>query len=376
MRHGSSTHSIRLAGGLVTWAVISGIAQYVVHSSAGGFVRTSWVLAALQLAFLAGMLVTGDRVAAVRSLAARHVGFVTMVASAFAMALLVRIDFLPIYTIIWIAYSPHLVPQRAAYGLLVAVMVAWYTLERFAWGENGAVFSALLYGTFHFFALLSSESVIRATQAQEEAQLLNQELMATQQLLAEASRQGERTRIARDLHDLLGHHLTALTINLQVAERQSEGDVQQRIEQCHALSRLLLADVREAVSTLRENQHIELREALSLSVQNLPGLDVELRMDEDVQVDDVNVAQSLLRCVQEAVTNTLRHSGATQCWIHLWAEQGHVLMRIRDNGTATNEVSWGNGLTGMRERIEKLRGRLTVETVGRSLQIDVAVPVT
>ena len=359
----------------MTWAVVSGIALYAVHSSAGAFARTWWALAGLQLVFLAAMLVAGDRVAAVRSPRARSVGFITMVVSAFAMALMVRIDFLPIYTIIWIAFSPHLVPPRIAYGLLVAVMVAWYVLARFVWGEDGAVFSTLLYGTFHFFALLSSESVIRATQAQQEAQLLNQELMATQQLLAEASRQGERTRIARDLHDLLGHHLTALTINLQVAERQSEGDVQQRIEQCHALSRLLLADVREAVSALRENQHIELRDALRLSVANLPGLDVELRMDDDVQVDNVDVAQSLLRCVQEAVTNTLRHSGATQCWIHLWAEQGQVLLRIRDNGVATANVNWGNGLTGMRERIEKLRGKLTVETVDRSLQIDVAVPV-
>ena len=375
MRHGSSPHNLRLAGGLVTWAVVSAIALFVVHGAAGGFAGTWWALAGLQLVFLSAMLVTGGRVAAVRSPRARSVGFIAMVVSAFAMALMVRIDFLPIYTIIWIAYSPHLVPQRTAYGLLVAVMVAWYVLARFAWDKDGAIFSVLLYGTFHFFALLSSESVIRATRAQEEAQLLNQELMATQQLLAAASRQGERTRIARDLHDLLGHHLTALTINLQVAERQSEGEVHQRIEQCHALSRLLLADVREAVSALRENQHIELREALHLSVENLPGLEVQLRMDDDVQVDNVDVAQSLLRCVQEAVTNTLRHSGATQCWIHLWAEQGHVLMRIRDNGVATDEVSWGNGLTGMRERIEKQRGTLSVETVDRSLQIDVAVPV-
>jgi signal transduction histidine kinase len=90
----------------------------------------------------------------------------------------------------------------------------------------------------------------------------NAELRATRALLAESARVNERTRISRELHDLLGHHLTALSLNLEVAGHLSEGRVKEHVQQAHTLARLLLTDVREAVSQLREGGAIDLGAAL------------------------------------------------------------------------------------------------------------------
>src|SRR3546814_12036878 len=84
----------------------------------------------------------------------------------------------------------------------------------------------------------------------------NSELRATRALLAESSRLSERMRISRELHDLLGHHLTALSLNLEVATHVSSGKAQEHVRQAHTLAKLLLTDVREAVSRQIGRAHV------------------------------------------------------------------------------------------------------------------------
>ena len=182
--------------------------------------------------------------------------------SALAFGAVLPLSFTPIYTIIWIAVAVHYYPLRTCWWLLLAILLAWFGIMSAYWDSGDAFLSVILYGTFHLFALLSSGNALAADAAREEVEALNRELVATQELLAEASRQGERTRIARDLHDLLGHHLTALSINLQIAERISDGEARTQVGECRALARLLLSDVREAVDELRDSDAVDLRCAI------------------------------------------------------------------------------------------------------------------
>ena len=108
-------------------------------------------------------------------------------------------------------------------------------------------------------------------EARDEQRRLNAELRATRVLLAESARVNERTRISRELHDLLGHHLTALSLNLEVAGHLTEGRAQEHVKQAHTLARLLLTDVREAVSQLREGDAIDLGAALLLLAEHVPA---------------------------------------------------------------------------------------------------------
>lgn len=367
-----STRRLERMAGIVTWAFVSGFVLWLVVGSGDRYAGVLPAAAVLMLANLAAMwLAMHDRLGRGLRLAA----FWMQLATALAIGVLLPVSFLPIYTIIWIAIATAFFRLSTCLWLLGAAMLGWYLVMRYAWQEEQAIITVLLYGTFHLFAVLTARNAHEAEEARQEAEALNRELVATQHLLSEASRQGERTRIARDLHDLLGHHLTALSLNLQVAERLCDGDAREKVEQSRALARLLLADVRDAVSTLREERDLDIRQSLRLLAANVPGLDIELDIDSELEIDDVEVAETLLRCVQEAITNTLRHAGASHCWIRLWQDGGGVHLEIRDDGSVLGPITEGNGLTGMRERLAAISGSLRLETAGDALTMRVEIPV-
>jgi signal transduction histidine kinase len=255
-------------------------------------------------------------------------------------------------------------------------MFVWFLSYQIRWNDNGIIFTALLYSTFHFFAILMNYETVKAERAKQEAQRLNKELQTTQSLLAEASRQSERTRIARDLHDLLGHHLTALSINLQVAERLSEGDAKEKIAQCHVLSKLLLSDVREAVSTLRDNQSLDVSELITQLGDSIPNLTLHSDISVAFSLEQMELTRALLSCIQEAVTNTLKHSGGTEFWVSIEQKGGNIVVSMRDNGRCVKHLRKGNGLTGMRERCELFGGDANFNVKNGSLEYALTFPVT
>ena len=364
-----------IAAGLITWATVTGGVLYIVFRSEtyGHLWPYVALLALLVLAF--GAVAVGME----RGNGKPGLGLAALAlaaTTALSMGLLVPISFLPIYTIVLIAILPSYVSLPICLAVLVVVMALWSLVMGWHWGQVEALLSIALQGTFHLFALLSANSTRVAEAAEQRTAALNRELAATQHLLSEAARQSERTRIARDLHDLVGHHLTALTINLQIAERLTEGDAADRIRQSHALARLLLADVRDAVSTMRDASAVDFEAALRLMVDRVPRLNVSLELDPAVKIDDVAIAEPLLRCVQEALTNTLRHSSARNTTIRMTRENDTIALSVVDDGGSNTEPDVGHGLAGMRERIEQIRGALTVERTERSFSIHVRVPAT
>jgi signal transduction histidine kinase len=193
--------------------------------------------------------------------------------------------------------------------------------------------------------------------------------------LAESSRLTERTRISRELHDLLGHHLTALSLNLEVASHLSEGRTQEHVRQAQSLAKLLLTDVREAVSQLREDDAIDLTEALNALVEGVPSLDIQLSVPAQFAVPDPARAQVLLRCAQEMITNAVRHAGARTLWLTVEHRDGGIAISARDDGRGADQVSSGNGLRGMRERLNQFGGRLEVRTArNKGFALDAWLP--
>ena len=210
----------------------------------------------------------------------------------------------------------------------------------------------------------------------DELRRLNAELRATRALLGESVRVNERTRISRELHDLLGHHLTALSLNLEVAGHLSEGRVKEHVQQAHTLARLLLTDVREAVSQLREGGAIDLAAALLPLAENVPAVDIHMDIETPLTLDDPERAHVLLRCTQEIITNAVRHAGGRNLWIHARRDCDCILVTARDDGQGADNLVAGNGLRGMRERLQQHGGDLKIETrpgAGFSLQLTLPV---
>jgi signal transduction histidine kinase len=240
-----------------------------------------------------------------------------------------------------------------------------------------AAMQSLLYAGFSSFVFVTALVAMQQAQAREEQRRLNSELQATRLLLAESARVNERTRISRELHDLLGHHLTALSLNLEVAGHLTEGRALEHVNQAHTLARLLLTDVREAVSQLRAGGAIDVAAALRPLAENVPGLDIQMAIDEPLLLDDPERAQVLLRCTQEIITNVVRHASARHLWIRLRRERGRILMNAHDDGRGASQVVIGNGLRGMRERLVEYGGELSIDTRPQAgFKLHLALPVS
>lgn len=241
--------------------------------------------------------------------------------------------------------------------------------------QADALFATLVYGSFLFFALFATHIAAREQQGREALALVNSELKATQHLLGDSARQGERLRIARDLHDSLGHHLTALSLQLEIAGHLTDGEAKAQVDKARQLARLLLADVRAAVSELREEGGIDLRAALKALVADVPRLKVELAMPEDFAIDDAARAEALLRAAQEALTNTLRHAEASAFSLSLEHADGAWRLRAADDGRGAADFVPGNGLKGLRERVLALGGRLDWQSrPGQGFRLELNLP--
>lgn len=284
------------------------------------------------------------------------------------------IHIISILCVIWAALLSYLRSRFFAYLLIPLGMIPFYISRSFYWQIEHFYTMMLLNTLFQFFSLIIFERMRFAEQAEAETKQLNRELQATQALVKAMGQQSERLRISRDLHDTLGHHLTALTLNLQVASHLAEGEVKEKIEQSFALSKLLLTEVRETVSHLREDAHIQLKDVIEKLVSGIQSPSIELVMDDSVEVVDAQVAETLFRCVQESLTNILKHSNATHCQIILTETPQYWLLRVHDNGRLSSEtIVSGNGLTGMKERVQAVCGEMSWDISETGFVINVAI---
>jgi len=357
---------LRVAG-LFTWAVIGlpllmlSLAQ--VEQLAGGGARmglawVAWAVFGLSYAWLTRGL--GER----RIRAFDHLLVLLLAGSAIGISYYSQSGLGSILLMVVACVLPWLLPLWVGIALLVAcefVIVPVYVRGwDFTWVE--AALQAALYVGFTGFAFVTGFVAHQQAQAREEQRRLNAELRATRALLAESVRVNERTRISRELHDLLGHHLTALSLNLEIASHLASGQAQEHVGQAQTLAKLLLSDVREAVSQLRDDDAIDMRATLLPLAEHVPSLQVDMQLPVQFVVDDPERAHVLLRCTQEIITNAVRHSGASLLRLRYSQDRDTIRVDARDDGRGAEAARIGNGLTGMRERLAAYGGTLQVET--------------
>jgi signal transduction histidine kinase len=238
------------------------------------------------------------------------------------------------------------------------------------------VLQASIYTAFSMLGFVASMVASQLAEEREAQHRLNSELRATRALLAESTRIAERMRIARELHDLIGHHLTALSLNLEVASHLSNEAASEHVRKAQNTARLLLTDVREAVSELRQDDAIDLTQALQSLIDGVPSLHVHLATPPRFSVEDPRRAQVLLRCVQEIITNTAKHASARNLWLAFAYDDENLLsLSARDDGRGAAVVQPGNGLSGMRERLAEFGGDVTVDSkAGQGFALRVRLP--
>lgn len=184
---------------------------------------------------------------------------------------------------------------------------------------------------------------------------------------------GERERIARDLHDLLGHTLTGIVVRAQLIRKVAESDPARAATEAadvEQLARGALAEVRATVSGWR---HHALDTEIDHARDVLAAAGVELRSQVDINVSMAPVVEAAVAlAVREAVTNVVRHAGARVCRIGIVTSGDDIRLVVADDGRGAGGPD-GSGLSGMRERIAALGGHVDRRT-GGGTTLTVTVP--
>jgi len=291
----------------------------------------------------------------------RHVKYVCV-----GLMLLMAIVFLPInggaigfciYAAAAIGFDPRLSRVVALLGIDIAILLFYayrLHLELGAWGSFVMLIILVGLGNHHWAAKEC---------AKKELRLANEEI----EHLAKVA---ERERIARDLHDVLGHTLSLITLKSELARKLVDRDPERaklEMQDVENASRAALTDVREAIRGYRSDG-IFAELARARAALETAGVAVECDTDS---VPLTPAQESVLAlALREAVTNVVRHAAARRCNVSLKREESRCTLEVADDGRGTSGPE-GNGLRGMRERLEALGGSLRLlSSNGTRLIID------
>lgn len=267
-------------------------------------------------------------------------------------------------------------PLWPTIGLIAAQSALMGSVVVRKWMFEGSVALITAWIVCQAFAVLVSRVAAAESARRRELENANRSLAAHQQLLLAAGVATERLQIAREMHDVLGHHLTALSLNLEVARHSFDGESQERVATAQKIAKELLVDVRQVVSKLRDKDQVDLGRAIQTLLGRIPDPQIHLTMPDELKLDDPARAEAILRCVQEVITNTARHAHARNLWITVARHGDEISVVTRDDGPGSIPIQPGNGLTGMKERVERAGGWLRWNApTGQGFQVELGIPI-
>ena len=218
----------------------------------------------------------------------------------------------------------------------------------------------------------------------------HRQLQAYAGRVAELAAAAERNRLARDIHDSLGHYLTAISIQLEKAQAYRERnpeEADQAIRDAKQTARAALQDVRQSVSALRDTEdRFSLRQSLADLIGRMDGGTLEI--DCHVEGDETDYASPVLtalyRAAQEGLTNVQKHAGARHVLLDVQLGGAEACLRLRDDGAGFDTgtlaeqaaaPNHGYGLQGLQERLELVRGQMSITSdARRGTELTVIVP--
>jgi len=231
---------------------------------------------------------------------------------------------------------------------------------------------------FQLFATTIGYIARHEAEARIELSRLNMDLRAAEIMLEESARTEERLRIARELHDAVGHHLTALSIQIELA-RHAHPDEPNLVE-AQGITKSMLQEVRAVVREMRNDPTLDLRQSITSLIKGLPAPKIHFDIignADDLAALDPALAHALFRAAQEGLTNAIRHSGAENVWMTLKLDAEGITLVVRDDGRGIQQMREGSGISGLRERIEAVGGSIFIESrasTGLTLTIQVPIP--
>ncbi|RAN86464.1 hypothetical protein B5P41_28985 [Bacillus sp. SRB_28] len=232
---------------------------------------------------------------------------------------------------------------------------------------------------------INQEQFLELEQVHEKLKATHAELQKETLQSMQYAALTERTRIAREIHDGLGHHMTSLIVQLQALELMLPNDPQTATKTTHQLLKIARLGMEEIRSTVHEWENdekglgiIALRGFISQTASN-SKIQFHLKEESDFSEWPENISITMFRILQESITNVMRHSGANEVEICIRENEQNLSLIISDNGRFANKDSFQNGfgIKGMIERCQSVRGACTFTTnVHGGLTITTRIPLT
>jgi signal transduction histidine kinase len=345
---------IRL-GGAIVWIAIG--AHVLANGANSRQLLYSWAFAYLLFGAAFAMRIT-------------IATLVVQVAAVIAIVLLLCNGFEGTLLVLVAMQLGGLLSRRSAISWIAVQSLLLFIAIAIHWSRGPAMLLVPPYFGFQLLAFFAVDALARESAAHSE-------LRAVNRILGDSTRIAERLRISRELHDVVGHHLTALSLNLEAALHRTDGEARKHIETAQSLAKNLLNDVREIATDMQASDSVDLQTALQALVRDMPRPDVHLDIDSAVRVHSPERAHIIVRCVQEIVTNAARHSSARNLWIRIAKEADAVRIQAHDDGRGAIESRAGLGLRSMRDRVESAGGHLRVETrPDEGFEVSALVPAT
>ncbi|PGD05687.1 sensor histidine kinase [Bacillus toyonensis] len=211
-----------------------------------------------------------------------------------------------------------------------------------------------------------------------QKKMLKNQLNEANEQIKDLVKREERQRIARDLHDTLGHTLSLITLKSQLVEKlivKNPERASVEAKEITQTSRTALKQLRELISDMRM---ITVEEELEQIKAILQAANIELEIEQEASASSLSpIEQNILgMCLREAVTNVVKHSKATQCTVSVLESQGELILKVEDNGIGLEDQNNdGNGIRGMKERIALIDGFVELNTIHSGTLLAVKVPV-
>ncbi|MCY8073468.1 sensor histidine kinase [Bacillus haynesii] len=283
----------------------------------------------------------------------------------------INLVFLGFFSANFIGYYREKKIFRRGLASLVVVLVAPFIYHLL---KDPSLLNRLFYFLPFLVIMLISPYGIRSMNRRME---LEQELDEANQQIKELVKREERVRIARDLHDTLGHTLSLLTLKSQLVQRTIASDPERARKEAREMettSRAALKQVRELVSDMKT---ATIAEELIHIQQILRAADITFEYMGGSDFSNIPpVTQNIVSmCIREAATNIVKHSRATHCTISISQTDEKISIAIKDDGMGMNQQTpFGNGLRGMKERLALIDGALDVSTHNGTV-LSIAVPI-
>ena len=257
----------------------------------------------------------------------------------------------PILSVLIATQLPSIFTRRQAILVMVLITFCHFIIAYDGYFVS-SFFHVIIYFMLQIFGFSAIETILREERAKEELAAINQELLATRFMLKATSQKQERLRISRDLHDVIGHQLTALSLNLEVAKHKVSEEFKPLLETNLQLAKALLTDVRQVVKEMRDQEQVDLVSSLESMISQLPNC--QLTVYSTSEINSLRLKQQLMFCLQEGVSNALRHGKANLFTFASEKTDNSLVVELSDNGSADiidNNTMFGSGLAGMKERL-------------------------